>query len=82
MTVEIEYSLPRSRAASDWQVSMAKQIEQNRGFPIDEIERELSGTTLIVRVETSLPSQAVENMLSDIEDYLETGSEHVETREV
>lgn len=82
MTVEMEYSLPQARIASDWQVSMARQIETNRGFPIEEIERELSGTTLIVRVETTLPSQAVENMLSDIEDYLETGSEHIETREV
>lgn len=82
MTVEIEYSLPRSRVASDWQVSMAEQIESNRGFPIEGIERELTGTTLIVRVDTDLPSQAVENMLSDIEDNLESGSEHVETREV
>lgn len=82
MTVEIEYSLPRPRVASDWQVSMSKQIEANRGFPIENIERELSGTTLTVRVETDLPDQAVENMLSDIEEYLAAGSEHVETREV
>lgn len=82
MTVEIEYSLPRPRVASDWQLSMAEQIESNRGSPIEGIERELSGTTLIVRVDTTLPSQAVENMLSDIEDYLNNGCEHVETREV
>ncbi len=82
MTVEIEYSLPRPRVAGKWQVSMAAQIEQNQGFPIEEIEREFSGTTLIIRVETHLPSEAVDNMLSDIEDYLETASEHVETREV
>lgn len=82
MTVEIEYSLPRARAATDWQVSMAEQIESNRGFPIEGIERLLLGTTLIVRVDTTLPDSAVENMLSDIEDYLDPGAEHVETREV
>lgn len=82
MTVEVEYSLPRSRNATDWQVSMSEQIEENEGFPIEEITRELSGTSLIVSVETTLPSQSVENMLSDIEDYLEAGSEHVETRSV
>lgn len=82
MTVEIEYDLPRSRIGSEWQVDMARQIETNRGFPIANIERELSGSTLIVRVDTSLPSDAVDNMLSDIEDYLDTGSAHVETREV
>lgn len=82
MTVEVEYSLPRPRIASQWQVSMTEQIEENRGFPIEEIERELSGTRLIIRVQTDLPNQAVENMLPDIEEYLENGSEHVETREV
>lgn len=82
MVVEIEYSLPRPRTASDWQVSMAEQIEANRGFPIENINREMVGTTLIVRVDTTLPSTAVDNMLSDIEDYLGTGSKHVETREV
>lgn len=82
MTVEVEYNLPRSQIASDWQVNMAEQIASNQGFPIENIERELRGTTLIVRVETSLPSTAVENMLSDIEDHLDTGSQHVETRDV
>jgi len=82
MAVEIEYDLPRPRTASKWQISMAKQIESNRGFPIEDIERELRGTTLIVRVDTSLPSTAVDNMLSDIENYLETGAKHVKTREV
>lgn len=82
MTVEIEYSLPSPRTASDWQKLMAKQIEENEDFPIANIERELSGTTFIVRVETNLPSQAVESMLSDIEEYLDAGSEHLETCEV
>lgn len=82
MTVEIIYSIPQTRVAGDWQLSMAKQVEENRGYPINNIERVLSGTTLVIRVETDLPSQAVDNMLSDIEDYLAAGSEHVETREV
>lgn len=82
MTVEIEYSLPTSRIASGWQVDMARQIESNSEFPITDLEREIQGTTLILRVETTLPNQAVENMLSDIEEYLPAGSKHVETREV
>jgi hypothetical protein len=82
MTVEIEWSAPQTLTAVDWQISMAKQIEENRGFPIEEIEREFTGCTLIVRVETDLPSQAVEGMLSDIEEHLPNGSQHVETREV
>ncbi|MBO4248416.1 hypothetical protein IL252_11380 [Halomicrobium sp. IBSBa] len=82
MTVEIEYSLPRPLAPSDWQVHMAEQIETNQGIPIEEITRTLRGHTLIVSVETTLPDEAVENMLSDIEDHLPQGCEHVETREV
>lgn len=82
MTVEIEYTMPSSRNVGRWQVSMAEQIEANRGFPLKDIERELRGDRLIVRVETTLPDTAVENMLSDIEDHLGAGSEHVETREV
>jgi len=82
MTVEIEYSLSNSRVAGRWQYSMAKQIESNRGFPIESIKREIRGTTLIVSVDTTLPDSAVDNMLSDIEDYLPAGSEHIETREV
>lgn len=82
MTVEIIYSLPRPRVSSDWQVNMSEQIESNRGFLIKDIERELRGTTLVVRVDTTLSSDAVDNMLSDIEAYLETGSKHIETKEV
>lgn len=82
MTVEIEYSLPTTQIGNNWQVDMAKQIESNRGFQIRDIERELHGTTFVLCVNTTLPNQAVENMLSDIEDYLPAGSSHVETREV
>lgn len=82
MTVEIEYTAPLRLSAGGWQVDMAKQIESNRGFPIQKIERDIVGSTIIVRVETDLPSQAVENMLSDIEGHLPSGSQHVETREV
>lgn len=83
MTVEIEYRTPRTLgAASDWQVQMAEQIQTNHNFPIEEIQRVVSGTTVIARVETDLPSQAVEKMLSDIEDHIPAGSEHVETREI
>lgn len=82
MTVEVKYNLQTTQVASGWQVAMAEQIESNRGFPINSIERELSGTMLTVRVDTSLPSTAVEDMLSDIEDYVPAGSQHIETREV
>jgi len=82
MTVEIVYSLPKARSPSKWQVSMAEQIERNSEFSIQNIQRELNGTELILRVETGLPDTAVENMLSDIEDYLPATASHVETREV
>jgi len=82
MTVEIEFNLANNRVAGRWQCSMAEQIEANRGFPMSDIERELQATTLIVRVDTTLPNSAVDNMLSDIEDFLPAGSEHIETREV
>lgn len=82
MTVEIEYSVPTKVTVGEWQVRMAEQIESNSNFPIKEIEREFNGGTLIVRVDTSLPSQAVEGMLSDIENHLPNGAAHVETREV
>lgn len=83
MTVEVEYYCPFGVSdLGQWQVDIAKQIENNRGFPITEIERELSGTAFVVRVETTLPSTAVENMLSDIEDHLPATARHVETREV
>lgn len=81
--IEIEYNAPfRPMDLGDWQLRMAKQIESNRGVPISDISREIVGTTLFVRVDSSLPSQAVENILSDIEDYLPKGSTHIETREV
>jgi hypothetical protein len=83
MTVEIEYDLGATvvNGLGEWQVKMAKQIESNRSFPITDIERELAGSAFIVRVETeTLPSQTVENMLSDIEDYLPDTATHVETR--
>lgn len=82
MTVEIEFSSPTSLTAGDWQVRMAEQIESNGNFPIQGIEREIAGGTLVVRVETDLPSQAVEGMLSDIESHLPSEAVHVETREV
>lgn len=82
VTVEIVYDLPRALSASKWQVDIARQIESNRGFPIQDIERELVGTTLYVRVETDLPNNGVENMLSDIEGHLPQAASHVETREV
>lgn len=82
MTVEIEFSLPNTRVAGHWEVEMSKQIESNRGFPISDIERELQGTTLFVRIETTLPDTAVENMVSDIENHIPAGSNHVETREL
>jgi len=82
MTVEIEYQIPTNRELGKWQISMAELIESNRGFPISDIYRQTSGTTLIVSVETTLPDSAVDNMLSDIEDYLPAGSQHIETREV
>lgn len=82
MTVELEFSNPSAIAAGDWQVSMAKQIEANRGFPLESIERVVSGGTLIVRVETTLPDAAVDGIVStDVPDHLPNSS-HVETREV
>jgi len=82
MTVEIEYENVMSEKIDVSQLKMAEQIEENRGFPITDIEREWGGDSLIVRVETSLPSSAVENTLSDIEDHINPEAEHVETREV
>lgn len=37
---------------------------------------------LIMRVGTTLRSKAIENMLPDIEDYLDAGAEHIDTREI
>lgn len=82
MTVEIEYRNVNPTKIRLSSLRMAEQIESNRGFPIEGIIREVRGTTLVVGVETSLPSQAVDNMLSDIEDHLNPEAEHVETREV
>lgn len=82
MTVEVVYELPRPRVQTDWQTKMAQQIEENRGFPVQNIKRELHGTRFVIRVETNLPDAAVENMLGDIEPYLEPRSEHLVTREV
>lgn len=85
MTVEVEYEIPQGLSSmGDWQVRMAKQIESNRGFPLTDVERRLDrgGTRFIVSVETALPSQAVENMLADIEDFLPSNAVRVETREV
>lgn len=83
MTVKIEYYCPHGvTGLGQWQVSMAEQIEANRGFPIEDIGRQLRDNTLIVSVETSLPNSAVENTLSDIEDHLPATATHVETREV
>lgn len=84
MTVEIEY---RCNIAPDMmspiQTRMAKQIEENRGFPITDLERELNGEIYIIRVKSgTLPSAAIDNMLKDIEEYLHPSSEHIETREV
>lgn len=92
MTVEIVYDLENT-AVNDlgrWSLKMAEKVEANRGFPITDISRELteeeidgfSVPVLIVSVETTLPNQAVENILSDIEAHLPDTAEHVETREV
>jgi hypothetical protein len=82
MTVEIEYEYVRDDMIVRTQLDMAKQIEENRGFPIKDIERIYGQGQLIVRVKTSLPSTEVENMLSDIEQHLNDEAEYVETREV
>lgn len=83
MTVEIEFSVPANISGlGRWQVEMAKQIETTRNFPVEDLERQLDGDQLVVSVETSLPNQAVENMVSDIEDHLPKNSTHIETREV
>lgn len=82
MTAEIEYSLPRPRVASNWQVAMSERIEKNHGVPIKNIERELHGSRFVVRVDANLPNSAVENMLSDIEEYLPDTANHTETRQV
>lgn len=82
MTVEIEYDNVLVDKANLNQLKMAEQIESNRGFPISDITRVIRGNTFIVRVETNLPNSAVDNMLSDIEEYLNAEANHVETREV
>lgn len=84
MTTEIEFSVPQGMAdLGEWQIVMAKQIEANEGVPISEITRRVeNGTTFIVSVETTLPSQTVRNMLSDIQDHLPPNATHVETREL
>jgi len=82
MTVEIEYERVDAQTFQWQQLDMAKQIQENRGFPIQDITRILSGDTAIIRAETDLPAPAVENMLSDIEEHLNPEARHVETREV
>lgn len=98
MTIQVIYNIEQTAATpGSWEVDMAKQIESNRGFPISEIYRrmtwaeeldplpsELNGDerVLVVEVDTSLPSHAVDNMLSDIEEHLPFDASHVETREV
>jgi len=82
MTVEIEFKRVDSRKARLSELQMARQIEENERFPIQDISRRIKGQNMIVEVETTLPSEAVDNMLSDIEDHLNDDAEHVETREV
>jgi ribosomal protein L20A (L18A) len=82
MTVKILYRNVDAATARLNQLQMAKQIESNRGFPISDVTRRVEGNRFTVEVETDLPSQAVENMLSDIGGNLNPEAEHVETREV
>lgn len=82
MTVEVEYKRVDEQTFRWQQLDMARQIENNRGFPIEDITRIFQGETLIVRVKTNLPDSAIDNMLSDIEDHLNSEAHHVETREV
>jgi len=82
MNIESEYSRLAGRAASRWQVQMAKQMADNHGFPIEAIERELNGSTFILRIDETLSSTELQNILSDIEDYIPANSVHVETREI
>lgn len=82
MTVEIEYRNVNAERVRLSQLQMSGQIEDNRGIPITELTRRIEGSRFIVEVETTLPSKAVDNMLFDIEDYLNAEAEHVETREI
>lgn len=82
MTVEIEYRNVEPRKAQLAQLKIAEEIEENHNFPIEGIERVVNGNRFVVRVETSLPSQSVNGMLSDIMGHLNPEAEHVETREI
>ena len=68
--IEVEYNNPNVLTAGQWQVEMAQQIASDT----DSIQREIRGTTLVVRADVN------EQTIRDaIEAYLPTAV-HVETR--
>lgn len=85
MTVEIEYSNPTTLGLGEWQVAMAEEMMSNvpEQAPISslrDIEREVVGSTLVVRVpgDENVPVDALRNV---IESSLPAAA-HVETRTV
>lgn len=82
MTVEITFQNVDPVRVARVQVRMSKQIEEQENFPIVDITRHIRGNTLILEVETDLPSQAVDNIVTKhVPEWLNDDAEHVETRE-
>lgn len=83
MTVEITFENVDPSHAHRVQLRMSKQIEENENFPISDVTRYIMGGTFILEVETTLPSEPVDNMVAKhVPDWLNDDAEHVETREV
>lgn len=82
MTVEIEFSSSSTLTLADWQVRMSNDIEQKYDVSITDMTREVAGNTFVMRLDATLSDQDIEDMRSDIEDYLPSNAVHVETRQI
>jgi len=86
MTVEIEYSLADVPYQLTTTAPILSAVEEFLsatlvGVGLEDVERDLEGDTLVVRMPTdSLPEQAQDTLTGGIQDRLD-GVAYVETRE-
>lgn len=68
---EIKYEVPQGiTKLGDWQVEMAKNISANHNIKITDIQRELSGSVLVINIKSDLSDAEVDNIKNIIESYL------------
>jgi len=72
--IEIEYSLPQSRVASQWQLTLAEQVSTNNDIDISKIARKIEGNRLTVQIKTSVSEKTLDSIINDIEAELPSGS--------